>query len=120
MLSTAQRQMVALSSNLFAPQCLQHCGLSNLFGKVLTPALGCPKAELYRMLLDGIESDATTVLHIGDVPILDVLAPQCFGIDAVLFDPHDKYATLTWPAIVRSYAELRELLSFSSDSTSPM
>lgn len=99
--------LVAISSNLFALQRLQHCGLSHVFSTVLTPALGVPKAELYRMLLDSVESDASAVLHIGDDPILDVLAPQCYGIDAILFDPHGKYVTLTWPDVVRSHAELR-------------
>jgi hypothetical protein len=37
-----------------------------------------------------------------------VLAPQSFGIDAMLFDPDGKYAALAWPAIAHSYDELRE------------
>ena len=56
----------------------------------------------------------TTPIHrlrprLGDDPILDVLAPQSFGIDAILFDPAGKYPSLTWSAMAHSYGgELRE------------
>ena len=100
--------LAAISSNLFAPQRLQHCGLNDYFAHVLTPTMGVPKADLFRLLLERTGVAPTAVLHIGDDPILDVLAPQSFGIDAILFDPAGKYPSLAWPAIARSYGELRE------------
>jgi len=103
--------LAAISSNLFAQQRLHHCALSGYFAHVLTPALGFPKAELYRLLLECTGENPARVLHIGDDPILDVLAPQSFGIHAMLFDPDRKYTTLAWPAIVHSYAEMREYLT---------
>jgi FMN phosphatase YigB (HAD superfamily) len=103
-------QLVAISSNLFAAQRLRHCGLEGRFAHVLTPTLGYPKTELYRLLLERTGAPAGAVRHIGDDPILDVLAPQSFGIDAILFDPDSKYAALTWPAIVRSYAEMQAIM----------
>ena len=47
----------------------------------------------------------------GDDPILDVLAPQRLGIHALLFDPDNRYATLPWQHIVRSYTELEQRIN---------
>lgn len=111
MLRQRKQVLAAVSSNLFALQRLQHCGLGGYFACVLTPLLGSPKAELFRLLLDQTGVAPTSIIHIGDDPILDVLAPQSFGIDAILFDPAQKYTTLTWPKIAHSYAEVQKFLA---------
>jgi HAD superfamily hydrolase (TIGR01549 family) len=97
-------RLVAISSNLMAVQRVTHCGLDGFFTAVFTPDLGHGKPELYRELIARMQVPPAQIIHIGDDPIRDVLAPRRFGMDAVLFDPHPK---LAWPAIARSYDDLR-------------
>jgi FMN phosphatase YigB (HAD superfamily) len=118
MLRQRGQTLAAISSNLFAQQRLHHCALADYFTHVLTPALGFPKAELYRLLLERTGENPARVLHIGDDPILDVLAPQSFSIDALLFDPAGRYGSLTWPAIARSYAEVQQYLMLGESRSS--
>lgn len=103
-------RLVAVSSNLAASQRLRHCGIADVFDALFTPALGAPKAALFPLLLQQLGCRASEVLHVGDDPILDVLAPRRAGIDAVLFDPEHKHATLAWATVVHSYAGLEPLL----------
>lgn len=104
-------QLFAISSNLMATQRVQHCGVAGMFQEVLTPVLGVAKAELYRRLIAQSDALPNQVLHVGDDPILDVLAPQRLGIHALLFDPDNRYATLPWQHIVRSYTELEQRIN---------
>lgn len=101
------RQLVAISSNLMAAQRVAYCGLDRLFVHVLTPVMGCAKPELYRVMLERTQTAPAHIIHVGDDPIRDVLAPRRYGIDAVLFDPRQKHAGLTWPAVVHTYDALR-------------
>jgi putative hydrolase of the HAD superfamily len=110
----ADIRLTALSSNLMAEQRIAHCGLDGIFEEVFCPLYGRPKAALFGLLLERLEIAPGECLHIGDDPILDVLAPRGAGIEAVLFDPHDKYAALAWPARVRSYEELTPWLFIDS------
>jgi FMN phosphatase YigB (HAD superfamily) len=103
-------QLVAVSSNLAAAQRLRHCGIADVFDALFTPALGAPKAALFSLLPQQLGCRPSAILHIGDDPILDVLAPRRAGLDAVLFDPEYKYADLAWTTVVRSYAGLEPLL----------
>jgi len=104
---TSGHRLVAISSNLMAAQRATYCGLDGFFADILTPVLGCAKPELYRVMLERMPVEPAQILHIGDDPIRDVLAPRRYGIDAVLFDPREKHARLAWPAVAHSYPALR-------------
>ncbi|MBK8048153.1 MAG: HAD-IA family hydrolase [Anaerolineales bacterium] len=103
-------RLVALSSNLLALQRIAYCKIDGIFDAVLTPNHGRPKAGLFELLLEQISVSPSECLHIGDDPVLDVLAPRGVGINAVLFDPKDRYADFALPGRVRSYTEMFEWL----------
>jgi putative hydrolase of the HAD superfamily len=74
---------------------LEDLGLAPHFDAVVVShhvGIEKPNPGIFRRALELLEADASSTLHVGDVPELDLAGAESAGIDAVLVDRHDRHA----------------------------
>jgi len=109
-LHDAKVAIAAVGSNLEAARRVRFCGLEKYFTHIFCPIEGIPKTQLYKNIVLLAGDQAQGCIHVGDDLILDYLAPQEYGIQAVLFDPASKYSHLNNIVRITSYSDLMEEL----------
>lgn len=92
---------------------LKESGLEKYFDQVITSeraGVKKPHPDIFKMAIDGSETSPENILMIGDDLEADVLAAQNMGIDAVLFDPHQKNRENGDFKVIHQLIELRQWL----------
>ena len=95
------------------PDLLQDLKIARYFDQVIVPrvaAAGKPSPLIFSYAVTRLGCDPQTVLHIGDSVVDDFQGARQAGLSALLYDPHDCFASQVPVNRVKNLAEVPSLL----------